>query len=119
MIPEYVGLAYSDSKESEEQQTDSEKETISTDNLKELKDKRTATTKTFTDEKGNYYKEIYAEKVHIKQNNQYEDISENLTSTGTGYVTTDTTQLESKFPQSIKDDQSKRTAKGIISSFLS
>jgi hypothetical protein len=51
MIPEYVGLAYSDSKESQEQQTDSEKETISTDNLKELKDKRTATTKTFTDRK--------------------------------------------------------------------
>ncbi|RIJ63747.1 DNRLRE domain-containing protein [Rummeliibacillus sp. POC4] len=112
MIPEYVGLAYSDSKESEEQQTDSEKETISTDNLKELKDKRTATTKTFTDEKGNYYKEIYAEKVHVKQNNQYEDISENLTSTGTGYVTTDTTQLESKFPQSIKNDQSITYSKG-------
>ncbi|WP_146551934.1 DNRLRE domain-containing protein [Rummeliibacillus sp. SL167] len=111
MIPEYVGLAYSESKESQEP-TDSEKEMISTDNLKELKDKRTPTSKTFTDEKGNYYKEIYAEKVHIEQNNQYKDISENLTSTGTGYVATDTTQLASKFPQSIKNDQSITYSKG-------
>ncbi|MCM3318049.1 DNRLRE domain-containing protein [Rummeliibacillus stabekisii] len=108
-IPQFAIDAFAEN--NSETSTDSEetKGTEATDKLdtsafREIKKERTETTKTFKDNNGNYYKEIYSDPIHKKDTTGYEDISENLTSTGTGYVSTEKTSLESMFPQSIKSD---------------
>lgn len=116
-IPQFAIDAFAQS--NSEPSTDSEetKGTEATDKLdtsafREIKKERTETTKTFKDNNGNYYKEIYSDPIHKKDATGYEDISENLTSTGTGYVSTEKTSLESMFPQSIKSDSTIEYKKG-------
>ncbi len=84
-IPQFAIDAFAQS--NSETSTDSEetKGTEATDKLdtsvfREIKKERTETTKTFKDNNGNYYKEIYSDPIHKKDATGYEDISENLTS---------------------------------------
>ena len=48
---------------------------------------------------------IYPEAIHNKRNGTYHEISEDLVKTGTGYVTTEDTKLESNFPEKVKTDK--------------
>ncbi|GEL05514.1 DNRLRE domain-containing protein [Rummeliibacillus stabekisii] len=116
-IPQFAIDAFAES--NSETSTDSEEtkgteatDKIDTSAFREIKKERTETTKTFKDNNGNYYKEIYSDPIHKKDTTGYEDISENLTSTGTGYVSTEKTSLESMFPQSIKSDSTIEYKKG-------
>lgn len=116
-IPQFAIDAFAESRSETATESEGTKETETKENLdtytfKEIKKERTETTKTFKDSNGNYYKEIYSDSIHHKEQTGYEDISENLTSTGTGYVTTENTTLESMFPQSIKSDSTIEYKKG-------
>lgn len=108
ILPEFAIEAFAEEKKnlasssvSSEENPDEE---LDMSRLKEVKKERTSNTKTFTDSNGSFYKEIYPEAIHTKEDTGYEEISENLTSTGTGYVSTENTNLEASFPQSIKKD---------------
>jgi len=108
ILPEFAIEAFAEEKKtlanpsvSSEENPDEE---LDMSKLKEVKKERTSNTKTFTDSNGSFYKEIYPEAIHTKEDTGYEEISENLTSTGTGYVSTENTNLEASFPQSIKKD---------------
>ena len=108
ILPEFAIEAFAEEKKnlasssvSSEENPDEE---LDMSRLKEVKKERTSNTKTFTDSNGSFYKEIYPEAIHTKEDTGYEEISENLTSTGTGYVSTKNTNLEASFPQSIKKD---------------
>ncbi|WP_147016195.1 DNRLRE domain-containing protein, partial [Kurthia sibirica] len=105
MLPDLAIKAYAESINNVSTEKDVKKKKVSTDNLTEINKERTPYTKTFTDGNGQYFKEIYAEKVHSKENKNYEEIDDNLVSIGTDYISTHNTELNAKFPQSIKNDQ--------------
>ncbi|MEB7773737.1 hypothetical protein, partial [Kurthia gibsonii] len=75
-IPEYVALAYSEQKKESLVKQTEDSSNVSTENLEEIKSKRTKYTKTFKGTEGDYYKEIYAEPVHSKQGKTYEEIDD-------------------------------------------
>ncbi|WP_242731433.1 DNRLRE domain-containing protein [Bacillus altitudinis] len=103
-IPEYAVLAYSESKNKEILKAN-EATNSPTENLKEITNKRTPYTKTFKDEKGDFYKEIYAEPIHSKQGKEYGEIDDTLIPENE-IISTENTDLKANFPKRIKDDQS-------------
>ncbi|MFG3613417.1 DNRLRE domain-containing protein [Rummeliibacillus stabekisii] len=104
LIPEYAVAAYQDSND-ESEEVKAEAPIKLTNDYKEIINKRTEDSKTFTNGNGNFIKEIYPEAIHNKRNGTYHEISEDLVKTGTGYVTTEDTKLESNFPEKVKTDK--------------
>ncbi|KRF58741.1 hypothetical protein ASG97_22790 [Bacillus sp. Soil745] len=83
-----------------------EKEIITSDDLDEVVQERTASSKTFTDGEGNFVKEIYPEEIHNKVDGKYKTISEELVEKDNkGYIETKTTKLESMFPEKLGEDK--------------
>lgn len=111
-IPEFAVMAYSETKEEKSATTQPEDEDITLENLdelegvEELEKERTPSTKTYTDGEGQYYKELYAEPIHSKENKKMEEIDETLNVEDKNNISTTNTDLEVTFPRSIKKDQS-------------
>ncbi|USK83144.1 hypothetical protein [Peribacillus asahii] len=101
MLPNYTGATAID-----DQSKQTEKTLQNDQNLEEVVKERTANSKTFTDGKGNFLKEIYPEEIHNKVNGKYEAISEDLVNkSDNGYVETEATKLESLFPEKPSKNQ--------------
>ncbi|RPJ94046.1 DNRLRE domain-containing protein [Rummeliibacillus sp. TYF005] len=104
-IPEYVALAYSEQKKEALVKQTEDSSNVLTENLEEIKSKRTKYTKTFKGTEGDYYKEIYAEPVHSKQGKTYEEIDDTLSLDAESTFSTENTDLQVDFPEKIKNDQ--------------
>lgn|GEM_PF-746195 len=72
----------------------------------ELVEQRTFNTKTFTNGSGQFYKEIFAEPVHIKTKNKYEEIDNSLSTNKDeeDTLTTENTSLQAEFPKQLQTD---------------
>ncbi|MBK3496834.1 RHS repeat-associated core domain-containing protein [Viridibacillus sp. YIM B01967] len=103
LIPEYVGATFNE--DQPDTKTQSSEHLEVTKDFNEIIKERTANSKTFTNGKGNFLKELYPEEVHNKVDGVYQEISEDLVDGQTGYVTTEETNLESMFPEKISDDE--------------
>lgn len=112
-IPQTFVHANSDNKEQPEKNVQSNN-VPDTNNLDELENERTAFTKTFKDENGKFYKEIYAEPIHTKQDGLYEEIDNSISvdQNNQSVVETENTALSAEFPKNIQKEKSIIFKKG-------
>ncbi|MEI2358745.1 DNRLRE domain-containing protein [Mesobacillus zeae] len=103
ILPTYTG-AIDNSEDNQAKQNEQEPNT--TEDLEEVVKERTASSKTFTDGEGNFVKEIYQEEIHNKEDGKYKTISEDLVKKdNNGYIETETTKLQSMFPEKLGADK--------------
>ena len=103
ILPTYTGA---NDKSENSHDTQAKKEPMATDPLDEVTKERTENSKTFTDGEGNFVKEIYPEEIHNKVDGKYKAISEELVEKDhNGYIETETTNLQSMFPEKLGEDK--------------
>ncbi|MGG4155065.1 RHS repeat domain-containing protein [Peribacillus muralis] len=100
LLPGYAAATSSDHTEDNEHT-----EEFNTEELEEIVKERTADSKTYSDGDGNFVKEIYSEEIHNKIGNNFQDISEELINKNkTGYLETDSTNLQAEFPEELGEN---------------
>jgi len=103
LVPEYVGAALNENQQ--DSKTKSSEQLEVTKDFNEVVKERTANSKTFTNDKGAFLKEVYQEEVHNEVDGEYQEVSEILVADQRGYFITEETNLESMFPNKITDNE--------------
>jgi len=87
---------------------------VSTSNLKELETQRTEFSKTYEDINGQLYKEIYAEPVHAKTKDTFEEIDNTVSidPSDKDILATENTSLVAEFPKNLQHDTGFTFKKG-------
>jgi len=112
-VPSSLVFANSDQDDPKEKEVSSN-QAITTDGMDEIEGARTAFTKTFKDNQGKLYKEIYAEPVHAKTKDTFEEI-DNTVSTDPSdkdILATENTSLAAEFPKNLQHDTGFTFKKG-------
>ncbi|MGF9977327.1 DNRLRE domain-containing protein [Viridibacillus arvi] len=103
LVPEYVGAALNENQQ--DSKTKSSEQLEVTKDFNEVVKERTANSKTFTNNRGAFLKEVYQEEVHNEVDGEYQEVSETLVADQRGYFTPEETSLESLFPNKITDNE--------------
>lgn len=112
-VPSSLVFANSNQDDPKEKEVSSN-QAITTDGMDEIEAARTAFTKTFKDNQGKLYKEIYAEPVHAKTKDTFEEI-DNTVSTDPSdkdILATENTSLVAEFPKNLQHDTGFTFKKG-------
>lgn len=106
-IPQNIVGAEDKEKQSTEKSIENIHVNPSATNMNELENKRTEYTKTYEDQTGRLYKEIYAEPVHAKDGKIYEEIDNSVVTdqNNQNMIKTENTSLTAEFPKSLQNNK--------------